>query len=122
MNRSQRQELEQRRERLLARLASLAEGPVMRGSIVERLRRCGKSNCACSTDPDARHGGLYLSVHLDGATTAVPLRADDVSRVRDAVERYQRLWQTLTELTACEVADLRRASRERRRTRTRSRP
>ena len=93
----------------------------MRGSIVERTRRCGKSNCACATDPKARHGGLYLSVHLDGATTAVPLRTDDVSRVRDAVERYQRLWQALTELTACEVAELRRASRERRRNRMRSR-
>ena len=121
MGRSQRQELQQRREQLLARLAALAQGPLMRGSIVERTRRCGKSNCACATDPEARHGGLYLSVHLDGATTAVALRADDVSGVRDAVERYQRLWQTLTELTACEVADLRRASRERRRNRTRSR-
>lgn len=93
----------------------------MRGSIVERTRRCGKSNCACATDPAARHGGLYLSVHLDGATTAVPLRADDVERVREAVDRYQRLWQTLTELTVCEVAELRRASRERRRDRTRLR-
>ena len=74
-----------------------------------------------TTDPKARHGGLYLSVHLDGATTAVPLRADDVSRVRDSLDRYQRLWQTLTELTECEVAELRRASRERRRGRTRQR-
>ena len=90
----------------------------MRGSIVERLRRCGKKNCACATDPDARHGGLYLSVHLDGATTAVPLREADVARVRDAVERYQRLWATLTELTACEIAEMRRAAGERRRGRT----
>ena len=90
----------------------------MRGSIVERMRRCGKSNCACATDSKARHGGLYLSVHLDGATTAVPLRAADVAGVRDAVERYQRLWQTLTELTACEVAELRRAARERHRERS----
>lgn len=87
----------------------------MRGSLVERTRRCGKSNCACATDAKARHGGLYLSVHLDGRTQAVPLRAADVDRVRDAVERYQRLWQTLTKLTECELADLRRASRERRR-------
>lgn len=92
----------------------------MRGSVLQRTRRCGKPNCACASDPKARHGGLYLSVHLDGTTTAVPLRADDVSRVRDAIERYERLWRTLTELTECEVADLRRASRERRRNRTRS--
>jgi len=93
----------------------------MRGSIVERLRRCGKSNCACATDPAARHGGQYLSVHLDGATQAVPLRAADVDRVRAAVERYQRLWQTLTELTECELAELRRGAQERRRGRARRR-
>ena len=119
MKRSHRHELEQRRERLLARLGSLSAGPIMRGSVVERTRRCGKKTCACATDPKARHGGLYLSVHLDGKTAAVPLRQDDVARVCDAVERYQRLWETLTELTACEIADLRRAASERRRGRAR---
>jgi hypothetical protein len=94
----------------------------MRGSVVERLRRCGKRNCACATDATARHGGLYLSVHLEGRTQAVPLRAADVDRVRGAIERYQRLWQTLSELTECELAELRRASRERRRAQGRQRP
>ena len=87
----------------------------MRGSIVERVRRCGKANCACASDPKARHGGLYLSVHLDGATQAVHLRPSDVPHVRAAVEQYERLWQTLTELTGCELAELRRAAGERRR-------
>lgn len=91
----------------------------MRGSIVERARRCGKGNCACASDDKARHRGLYLSVHLDGATRAVHLRPADVERVRDAIDRYQRLWKTLTELTACELADLRRAASERRRGRAR---
>lgn len=93
----------------------------MRGSIVERVRRCGKSNCACAADPKARHVGLYLSVHLDGATQAVPLRASDVERVREATERYGRLWQTLTELTGCELGELRRGASERRRGRVRRR-
>ena len=91
----------------------------MRGSIVERRRRCGKANCACASDDKARHGGLYLSVHLDGATQAVPLRPSDVERVRDAIDRYQRLWETLTDLTRCELAELRRAASERRRGRAR---
>ncbi len=93
----------------------------MRGSIVERVRRCGKANCACASDVKARHVGLYLSVHLDGATQAVHLRPSDVERVRDAIERYGRLWQTLTELTACELSELRRAASERRRGRARRR-
>jgi hypothetical protein len=118
---SHRRAIDQRRKLLLARLSSLARGPLMRGSIVERLRRCGKSNCACATDASARHGGLYLSVHLDGATQAVPLRAADVERVRAAVEQYQQLWLTLTELTECELSDLRRSAQERRRGRARRR-
>jgi hypothetical protein len=116
---SRRQEIERRRDHLLARLRALAAGPLMRGSIVERTRRCGKANCACARDDKARHGGLYLSVHLDGATQAVHLRPLDVERVRDAIDRYQRLWETLTELTGCELADLRRAAGERRRGRAR---
>lgn len=91
----------------------------MRGSIVERTRRCGKPNCACASDDGARHRGVYLSVHLDGTTQAVHLRPADVPRVRDAIDRYQRLWETLTELTRCELADLRRAAGERRRGRAR---
>lgn len=91
----------------------------MRGSIVERARRCGKTNCACASDDEARHRGLYLSVHLDGATQAVHLRPSDITRVRDAIDRYQRLWETLTELTGCELSDLRRAASERRRARAR---
>ena len=100
-------------------MRSLIDGPLMRGSIVERTRRCGKANCACASDDNARHGGLYLSVHLDGSTRAVHLRPSDVERVRAAIERYQRLWETLTELTSCEMADLRRAAGERRRARAR---
>lgn len=114
---SHRKQLDQRRDHLLRRLSALASGPIMRGSIVERTRRCGRENCACATDESARHPGRYLSVHLDGKTHSIHLRPDDASRVADAVERYQHLWQTLTDLTACEVADLRRAARDRRRSR-----
>jgi hypothetical protein len=115
MSLSHRHQLVRRREQLLARLGALVGGPLMRGSIVERTRRCGKPSCACARDPKARHGGLYLSVHLDGATRAVPLRSADVERVREAVGRYERLWDTLSELTRCELAEMRRASGERRR-------
>jgi hypothetical protein len=119
MSLSRRQEIERRREQLLARLRALAGGPLMRGSIVERTRRCGKANCACASDDKARHGGLYLSVHLDGATEAVHLRPSDVEGIRNAIDRYERLWATLTELTRCEISELRRAAGERRRGRAR---
>jgi hypothetical protein len=70
-------------------------------------------------DPDARHGGLFLTVHLHGRTRAVHVRPDDVTHVRAAIAAYERLWTTLNGLTECELADLKRQARERRRARQR---
>jgi hypothetical protein len=91
----------------------------MRGSIVERFRRCGRPNCACARDPDARHGGKVLTVHLEGRTHAIPLRPADEARVRQAITAYGRVWGIINGLTACALRDLRRAVRERRRARRR---
>lgn len=93
----------------------------MRGSLVERLRRCGRANCACAHDPRRRHGGKFLTVQLDGRTHAMHVRPEDEAKVRAAIGAYTRLWNLINELTACELADLRRAARERRRARRRRR-
>ena len=85
----------------------------MRGSIVERVRRCGRAACACAKDPGARHRERYISIHLDGHTVAIHLRPEDEARVRQAMEAYARLWEIINGLTACEVADLRREAQER---------
>jgi hypothetical protein len=112
-------QLEKRRHELRGRLRTLAALPLMRGSVVERVRRCGKPRCACADDPAARHPGLYLSVHVDGRTQVVHLRPADVPAVREAIAGYEALWGTVTALTAVEVASLRRAAQERRRGRRR---
>jgi hypothetical protein len=118
---SEREETQRRRSQLRDKLVALSYGPLMRGSVVERLRRCGRPNCACASDPKARHGGKVLAVHLEGRTQVVPLRAEDEPRVRQAVETYARLWEIINGLTACELSDLRREIRERRRSRRRHR-
>jgi hypothetical protein len=118
---SDRQENQLRRQQLQGRLRDLASGSLMRGSIVERLRRCGRPNCACAQNPDARHGGKFLTVHLDGKTQAIHLRPEDEAGVRQAIEAYGRLWEIVNKLTACELSDLRRAIRERDRSRRRRR-
>jgi hypothetical protein len=87
----------------------------MRGSLVERLRRCGRPNCACARDPRRRHGGKFLTVQLDGQTHALHVRAQDEAKVRAAIGAYKRLWELINALTACELSDLRREARERRR-------
>jgi hypothetical protein len=116
---SKRQETQQRRRELHEALRSLSFGHLMRGSVVERARRCGREGCACAGDPKARHRGKYVSVHLDGRTVAIHLRPEDEERVRHAIDAYHRLWTIINELTSCEVADLRREARERARGRKR---
>ncbi|MEK7862406.1 MAG: DUF6788 family protein [Chloroflexota bacterium] len=114
---SDRAATRRRRRQLQEQLRALTYEPLMRGSVVERRRKCGKPNCACASDPDARHGGKVVTVFLDGSTQALPVRSQDESRVRRAVEAYARAWRIINGLTACELADLRREARERRRSR-----
>ncbi len=112
---------ERRRRALQQQLRALTQEPLMRGSIVERWRTCGKANCACATDRDARHRGKVLTVFLDGRTQSLALREADEERVRGAISGYERAWQIISALTACELADVRRQARERRRSSRRRR-
>jgi len=93
----------------------------MRGSLVERVRRCGRPNCACASDPNRRHAGKFLTVQLARRTHSVHVRAQDEARVRAAIDAYAELWDVVNGLTACEVSDLKREARERRRVRRRQR-
>ncbi len=116
---SDREEIQRRRRHLHEQLRAVSGAPLMRGSIVARLRRCGRRNCACARDPEARHGGKVLTVHLEGRTHVIHLRPEDETRVRQAITAYGRVWEIINGLTACELRELRREGRERRRARRR---
>lgn len=116
---SDREENQRRRRRLHEELRALSFAPLMRGTVVERVRKCGRQNCACATNPAARHGGKFFTVRLDGRSEAVHVRSEDEERVRKAIAAYARLWDIINGLTACELSDLRREARERRRSRRR---
>lgn len=118
---SDREQTQRRRRHLRERLRTLSFEPLMRGSLVERLRRCGRPNCACTHDPRRRHGGKFLTVQLGGQTHALHVRPEDEAKVRAAIGAYARLWDLINELTVCELSDLRREARERRRARRRRR-
>jgi len=118
---SDRDQTQRRRRQLREELRALSTRALMRGSLVERRRRCGRPNCACASDPRRQHAGTFLTVQLGGRTHALHVRPEDAARVRAAIGAYTRLWELINELTACELADLRRAARERRRARQRRR-
>jgi hypothetical protein len=117
---SERQEIQRRRRGLHDQLREFYGASLMRGSVYVRSRKCGRPTCACAQDPAARHASKFLSVSLDGRTRGFHLRPEDEQEVQHAIEAYNRLWQIINDLTACEVAELRRRVRERRRERARS--
>jgi hypothetical protein len=118
---SDRARTQRRRRHLHDQLRALSVEPLMRGSLVERVRRCGRPNCACAQDPRRRHGGKFLTVQLGGRTHALHVRSEDEAQVRAAIGAYAKLWDLINELTLCELSDLRRAARERRRAHRRRR-
>ena len=87
----------------------------MRGSVVERRTKCGKAACRCARDEAAKHSATALTVTIEGKRETVPLRQEDVERVKGLVASYDLVWRLINELTKCELADLRREARERRR-------
>jgi len=110
-----RAETQRRRLRLREELRALSLEPLMRGSLVERRRRCGRPNCACAKDPGKLHGGRFLTVQVQGRTHAVHVRPEDEARVAAAIGAYHRLWDLINQLTLCELSDLKREAGERRR-------
>ena len=74
------------------------------GSIHAQFRRCGKPNCACARDENARHGPLMrLSRKIDGKTVQDTL--SDSAQLRkaqrevDAFRRFQHLSAELVQVS-----------------------
>jgi hypothetical protein len=85
------------RRRALRALPSLEE--IVRGSVVERRLRCGKSGCRCSRG--ALHAATYLSVTFAGGRTEqISLRADLVPLARRWVANYQAWWKAVERISA----------------------
>jgi hypothetical protein len=67
----------------------LAEkGPLIRGTVGQRGRRCGHPGCRCARGE--LHESKYLSVAVGGRTRVVHLPEADVTRVAKAARRYRR--------------------------------
>ena len=59
---------------------------MVRGSLIELRRRCGKPNCRCSKgDP---HISPALSYSQNGKTHIITLPAEEVRQVKAALKRY----------------------------------
>ena len=78
--------------------------PMRRGSLSERYVKCSKPGCACSQDPDARHGPYYsLTRKVGGQTQSQWVPADQAERIREQIAAGQEFRQQVEALwAACE--------------------
>ena len=59
--------IEQARERIERIREALSEIDYLcSGTLLERMKVCGKPGCRCAQDPDARHGPYYEWGHMKG--------------------------------------------------------
>lgn len=81
----------------LQRLATTA----VQGGLSETTRTCGNPTCACHQDPARRHGPhLYLTFRApDGRSSALYVPREHEPRVRQAVEDWAQLWETIVEIS-----------------------
>jgi len=98
--------LRKKRTALLRRLPSL--NIILRGSLIERYKRCGKPGCRCA---DGRGHGpkYYLSVSHSGTRPSmeyVPLGYHD--EVVEHLENYRRAHQILLEICSINLELLHR--------------
>lgn len=108
----------QRRARLLRQLPPL-EG-VLRGSLVERVVRCGRANCRCAHG--AGHPNVFFSVTVAGGRTEqLSIPPDLVRGVRAGMAAYARWWAIVEEVSAInrQVLRAQRAAQRPRRRRRR---
>ena len=101
MTDAQRRRLERQRDALLARLHTLPN--LMRGSVYERLRKCGRASCTCAQG-GPKHPTRQLTVALGGATRSRYIRLEEMAQVRVLIGTYTELWTIVNELTAVNLA------------------
>jgi len=101
MTDAQRRRLEQQRDALLARLHTLPN--LMRGSIYERGRKCGRASCACAQG-GPKHPTRQLTVTLGGMTRSRYIRLEEWAQVQALIATYEELWAIVNALTAVNLA------------------
>ena len=99
-------DLKRRRRQLLRKLPPLDS--VLRGSLIERYKRCGNPNCKCANGPG--HGPkYYLSVSYPGRAPQMDyVPQADYARVSDLLANYTQLREILEEISESNHELLRR--------------
>ena len=69
---------------------------VSSGSLTRRMTRCGKPNCRCAKDPDARHGPYFEWGRMEGRRqVSTYVSEGEAVRLRQAMRNHRRIKRLL---------------------------
>lgn len=99
-------DLKRRRRQLLRQLPSLDS--VLRGSLIERYKRCGNPNCHCANGPG--HGPkYYLSVSYPGSSPRMDyVPQAEYEQVSQSLTNYKQIRDVLEQISEINHELLRR--------------
>jgi len=79
---------------------------VIRGSIFEMKRFCGKKNCRCAK-AKTPHKSMFLSFKYQGKTQMVPIKKNQIPQLKMRIQDYKELKEAIDELARINAEMLR---------------
>jgi len=69
---------------------------VCSGTVVTTMNKCGRPNCACATDPAAKHGPYHQWGRMkDGKLIHTTVTPEQATRLKRAIKNYRRALRLL---------------------------
>ena len=99
MDKRKVKDLEKKREQTGRRMPRSFK--IIKGSLVELSRECGKVNCRCQRGE--KHISLYLSKSQKGKTKMIYIPKKKEKEVREYVKRHKRLIRVVEELSSLTI-------------------
>jgi hypothetical protein len=83
-----------------------------KGTVLKRMMKCGKAQCACASDPDKRHGPYFeLTYKSNGKTVNVKLSPEAAPLYKAASLQYRKLKTLLNRLEKLSLTILRQQAK-----------
>jgi hypothetical protein len=80
---------------------------VSSGTLLSRTKVCGRPNCRCATDPDARHGPYYeWNRRQDGRLVHKQLTGDQAALAARAIANLREVQRLLSEWETATVEEI----------------
>lgn len=84
-----------------------------KGTLLKRMMKCGKAQCACRQDPNKRHGPYFeWTYKAKGKTVNVKLTPEVMPMFRAASQQYRRLKSLLNRLEGLSQTVLRHQAKQ----------